>query len=216
MAAPGNDGGTIGPDAASRAWMDCLRASGTRHDGCVRELHALLLRAARREVLRRRNLLGGATGPELEDLAYQCAGDALLGIMDNLDSYRGASRFTTWAYRFVLNHVSLKTRHHLWSGRRVVFEDADWDHLPDRLFASPHGRSEQRAQLQVLQRAVEEALTARQREVFVSVALNDVPIDVVALRLDSTRGAIYKTLFDARTKLRACLAEAGYPLGETT
>jgi RNA polymerase sigma-70 factor (ECF subfamily) len=98
----------------------------------------------------------------------------------------------------------------------VPFDDTDWDRLPDRLVISPHTRTEQLAQLEALRTAVEEKLTARQREVFVSVALNEVPIDVVAARLDSNRGAIYKILFDARTKLRASLLEAGYPIEEAT
>jgi RNA polymerase sigma-70 factor (ECF subfamily) len=208
-------GRQIGPDEASQSWLDGLRAQSPRHDQCVRELHALLLRVARREVNRRRALLGGASGPELDDLAHQAAGDALLSIIDNLGTYRGLSRFTTWAYRFVINHVSDKTRQHLWSGSRVTFDEADWDRLPDRLLASPYRQSEQRAQLYALRVAVDTQLTARQREVFVSVALNEMPIDVVALRLGSNRNAIYKTLFDARTKLRASLVEAGYPLEET-
>ena len=203
-------------DDASRRWVERLRSDGPRHDHCLRELHALLLRVARREVHRRRSWLGGATGPELDDVAQQCANDALLGVIENLDSYRGDSRFTTWAYRLVVNHVSTKTRRHLWNGPQVHFGDANWDHLTDRLMPSPQGRSEQRAQLEALREAVQEILTARQREVFVSVALNDVPIDAVASRLDSNRGAIYKTLFDARMKLRAYLAEAGYPLEEPT
>jgi RNA polymerase sigma-70 factor (ECF subfamily) len=208
--------GRIAPDEASQKWLDGLRAKGPRHDRCVRDLHALLLRAARHEVYRRRAWLGGAGGPELDDVAQQAAGDALLAIIDNLDTYRGLSRFTTWSYRFVMNHVSVKTRQHAWSGRRVLFDDTDWERLPDRLVMSPHRRSEQLAQLGALRTALEEKLTARQREVFVAVALNEVPIDVVAARLDSNRGAIYKILFDARTKLRASLLEVGYPIEETT
>lgn len=210
-----SDAGRIAPDPASRRWLQCLRSEGARRDRCVHELHTLLLRAARREVHRRGTSLGGATGPELDDLAHQAADDAVLAVLDSLDTYRGLSRFTTWAYRFVINHLSVKTRQHLWSGRRVMFDEVDWDRLPDRLVASPHRRTEQRAQLDALREAVEEKLTPHQREVFVSVALNEVPIDVVALRLDSNRGAIYKALFDARAKLRASLVEAGYPIEET-
>jgi RNA polymerase sigma-70 factor, ECF subfamily len=216
MAVPDSGAGKTGPDLDSQRWLDGLRSDGTRHDQCARELHTVLLRAARREIHRRRGWLGGATGPELDDLAHQTADDALVAIINNLDSYQGASRFTTWAYRFVMNHASTKTRRHLWSGRRVEFDDVDWADLPNRLGASPHVHSEQRAQLDALREAVEHSLSTRQREVFVAIALNDVPIDVVALRLDSNRGAIYKTLFDARTKLRASLAAAGHPLNEQT
>ena len=211
-----SDAGTIAPDDASQRWLNGLRSTGRRYDQCVQELHALLLRTARHEVHRRRAWLGGASGPELDDMAHQAADDALLAIIDKLDTYRGLSRFTTWSYRFVMNHVSVKTRHHLWSGRRVLFDDTEWDRLPDRLAISPDTRTEQLAQLDALRRAVEEKLTARQREVFVSVVLNEVPIDAVAARLDSNRGAIYKIIFDARTKLRAALLEAGYPIEEPT
>lgn len=214
MAAAGSHTGGVAPDPASQRWLDGLRSAGARRDQSVRELHAVLVRVARREVYRRRHWLGGTAGPELDDLAHQAASDALLAILDNLESYRGASRFTTWTYRFVINHVSVKTRRHLWSGHRVPFDDVDWDRLPDRLIPSPDRRMEQRAQLDALRSAVENELTARQREVFVAVALNEVPIDVVALRMDATRGAIYKALFDARMKLRANLAAAGYPLAE--
>jgi RNA polymerase sigma-70 factor, ECF subfamily len=209
---PAPDAAPLGLDAASRAWLDGLRSDGPRRDQCIADLHALLLRAAWHETHRRSRALGGAGGPELDDLAHQAAGDALVAIIDKLDTYRGASRFTTWAYKFVWFQVSHKMRRHLWSGRRVEFDEADWDRLPDRLIAAPERRAEQRAQLDVLREAVDEQLSPRQREVFVAVALNEVPLDVVAARLNSTRGAIYKNLFDARRKLRTALERAGLPL----
>jgi RNA polymerase sigma-70 factor, ECF subfamily len=199
-------------DAQSQRWLDGLRAEGHRRERCLAELHALLVRAARGEVYRRRHWLDGAGDAELDDLAHQVAGDALLAITAKLDTFRGASRFTTWAYKFVVYQASLKMRRHLWSGGRVEFDEADWEHLPDRVRSGPDSRTEHRAQLHALRRAVDEVLTPRQREVFVSVALNEVPMDVMALRLGSNRGAIYKNLHDARRKLRVALAEAGYPL----
>jgi RNA polymerase sigma-70 factor (ECF subfamily) len=199
------------PDPDSLRWLERLRSEGTRREESIAELHSLLLRAARHETRRRRGWLGGAAGPELDDLAHQAAADALVAVVDKLDTYRGASRFTTWAYKFVFNQVSLKMRRHIWSGRRVEFDNADWEGLPSRL-ASPEAGSEQQAQLAVLQRAVEEGLTERQRDVFVAVALNETPIDVVADRLNSNRGAIYKMLHDARMRLRTQLADAGHPL----
>ena len=70
--------------------------------------------------------------------------------------------------------------------------------------------------LRAIGHAVETALTPHQREVFAALALNGVPIDVLAERLTSTRGALYKTLHDARQKLRAALADAGYQLHDHT
>ena len=46
---------------------------------------------------------------------------------------------------------------------------------------------------------------AHQRQVFIALALNGVPIDVLAERLGTTRGALYKTLHDARRKLRSAI-----------
>jgi RNA polymerase sigma-70 factor (ECF subfamily) len=57
---------------------------------------------------------------------------------------------------------------------------------------------------------VDDELTPRQRQVFVAIVLNDVPLDALALELASNRNAIYKMLFDARRKLRAALAANGY------
>jgi RNA polymerase sigma-70 factor (ECF subfamily) len=213
---PDGDSGKIARDAASERWLEGLAAEDPLRDRCIRELHQLLLRAAQREVYRRRDWLRGAAGPELDDLAQQAADDALVAVVGSLERYRGASRFTTWAYGFVINHVSMKMRVHAWRERRVPFDEVDWERLPDRIVPSVPERSEQRAQLDALRTAVERDLSPRQREVFVSVALNEVPVDVVAARLDSNRGAIYKTLFDARTKLRACLRVAGYPLPRAT
>jgi RNA polymerase sigma-70 factor, ECF subfamily len=78
----------------------------------------------------------------------------------------------------------------------------------------PGEQAERREQLAALTKAIAEDLTPRQREVFAAIALNDVPIDVLALELHSSRNAIYKNLFDARRRLRASLAAAGYPVSE--
>jgi len=199
-------------DAESRRWLEGLRADGPRRDRCIHELQARMLRVARAEIGRRRGMLSGASGPELDDLAHQAADDAVVAILAKLDTFRGASRFTTWAYKFAIHQVSLKTRHHLWSGPRTQLGEAAWERLEHQAPDSPQQQAERRGQLRALRHAVED-LTHHQREVFVAVALNETPVDLVAERLGSTRGAIYKTLFDARVKLRASLAATGYPIG---
>src|SRR5216683_3033294 len=128
-------------DEESREWLRCL--SGTGRDGrgtaereqALARLHDLLLRAASAE-LRRRSRPAGVEGRERDDLAHQAADDALLAITGKLDRFRGDSRFTTWAYKF------------------VIFE--------------------------------------------------------VSAELGSTRNALYKTMFDARRKIRAHLVAYGY------
>jgi len=169
----------------------------------------MLVRIARSEVRRRAPRLR-ITGPELDDLAYQAAADTLVAISGKLGQFRGESRFTTWAYKFVIFEVSAKIGRHFWRHPSVLFDAEDWDRLPDRFGFDPARQAEWRDLLAALHRAVDEDLTARQRAVFVAIVLNSVPLDTLVIELGTNRNAIYKTLFDARRKLRAALAANGY------
>jgi RNA polymerase sigma-70 factor (ECF subfamily) len=153
-------------------------------------------------------------GPELDDLAQQCADDAMMNILARIESFQGLSRFTTWAYKFVIFEVSDKLARHAWRHHRPGTDDLTWDRLPDTLVPKPGEQAERGEQLATLSKAIAEDLTPRQREVFVAIALNEVPIDVLALELRSNRNAIYKNLFDARRSLRARLAAAGHPVSD--
>jgi RNA polymerase sigma-70 factor, ECF subfamily len=196
------------PAAADQAWLDALRARGEARERAVAELHALLLRAARFEIRRRRAALPHLRGDELDDIALQSADDALLAVLAKLDGYRGESRFTTWAYKFALLEAAVALRRRAWQGREIPLAPELWPLLADRA-GGPAQAAEQRELLARIQDGIATALTAHQREVLVAVALNDVPIDVLAERLSTTRGALYKTVHDARRRLRAHLEEAG-------
>ena len=199
-------------DTASRRWVEQLRPDHPRHERAVARLHDVLRRAALHELHRRRALLPALAGPELDDVAQQCADDALVNILARIDDFKGLSRFTTWAYKFAIFEVSSKLARHAWQRHPPSREDRELAELPDTLARRPSEQAERREQLTVLKNAIEADLTPRQREVFVAIALNDVPIDVLALELDSNRNAIYKNLFDARRKLRESLAAVGHPL----
>jgi RNA polymerase sigma-70 factor (ECF subfamily) len=177
------------------------------------DLHALLLRAARFELGRRRAALSHVRGEELEDLAIQAADDAMVALLAKLDDYRGASRFTTWAYKFALLEAGVRLRRRAWQGREVVLEPKAWPAFEQR-GSSVHETLEHGEVLRALREAIDTALTAHQRDVFTALALNEVPIDVLAERLSTTRGALYKTLHDARRKLRSELAAKGFAGGE--
>lgn len=179
------------------------------------DLHALLLRAARYELRRRRAALAHVRGEELEDLALQAADDALVAVMAKLDNYRGASRFTTWAYKFALLEAGVKLRRRSWQGREVVLEPETWPTFADQS-SSAHELLEHGELLSALRDAIERTLTPHQRRVFVALALTGVPIDVLAERLGTSRGALYKTLHDARRKLRRELSAAGLVEPEET
>jgi RNA polymerase sigma-70 factor, ECF subfamily len=198
-------------DPESRRWLRELRSAGETYEAAVARLHALLLRAARFEVARRRPSLPHLRGNELDDIALEAADDALVSVLARLDDFRGASRFTTWAYKFALLEAAVKLRRRAWQGREIPLEPETWS-----LFASesttPSEEAEQRELLAAVQDGIAHALTPHQRRVLVALALNGVPIDVLAERLGSSRGALYKALHDARQKLRKHLAASGYAL----
>ena len=196
-------------DAESAEWLRALAGSGSRQEAALARLHAMLVRIAHGEVRRRGPRLT-ITGPELDDLAYQAAADALVAITGKLGQFRGESRFTTWAYKFVIFEVSAKIGRHFWHHPNIPFDAEDWDRLPDRFGFDPAQEAEWRDLLAALHRAVDEELTARQRRVFIAIVLNGVPLDTLVIEMASNRNAIYKTMFDARRKLRAALAANGY------
>ena len=196
------------PDDDSDAWVAALSEPGAAREAAFARLHALLLRAARFEVNRRRASLPHLRGDDFDDLAVQSADDALMAIMAKLDTFRGDSRFTTWAYKFELLEAAVKLRRRAWQGREVPLEPESWEVFAAER-ASPHGTAVQGELLHELRTGIEQELTPHQRDVLVALAINGVPIDVLAERLDTTRGALYKTLHDARRKLRAHVARKG-------
>jgi RNA polymerase sigma-70 factor (ECF subfamily) len=198
-----------GLDPDSAAWLGVLTGTGPEREAGLARLHDLLLRIAMTEA-RRRSAAHRIAGPELDDLAYQAAADALLAITNKLDQFRGDSRFTTWAYKFVIFEVSAKLGRHFWRTPAVRLDAQDWERLPDRLGFEPARQAEWQELLTAVRTAVEEELTPRQRQIFVAIALAGIPLDALVAELGSTRGAIYKTMFDARRKLRAALVANGY------
>jgi RNA polymerase sigma-70 factor, ECF subfamily len=196
-------------DHDSDVWVRRLSAHGREHESAVEDLHALLLRAARFEMGRRGLPARVVESAGLDDLAVQAADDALVAILAKLHTYRGNSRFTTWAYKFALLEAAVKLRRRPWHGRELPLEADEWGELLDDGRASPAAQAEASELIHAVRDAIAEVLTPHQRAVLVAITLNDVPIDVLAERRSTTRGALYKTLHDARRKLRERLAEDG-------
>ena len=195
-------------DPESREWVRALESTGIARDDAVARLHSLLLRAARFEVARRRPMLPHLRGDDFDDIASQAADDALVSVLRRLHDFRGASRFTTWAYKFALLEAAVKLRTRAWQGRELPLEPESWSLLASTGI-DPQGEVEQRALIAAVEYGINEVLTARQRSVLVALTLNGVPIDVLAERMSTNRNALYKTLHDARRRLRRHLEECG-------
>jgi RNA polymerase sigma-70 factor (ECF subfamily) len=198
-------------DLESQEWVRALADDGPEHHAAVDRLHALLLRAARFEVARRRPPVGSG---EADDLAVEAANDALVAILKKLHTYRGESRFTTWAYKFAILEAAAKMRKRPWHGREIPLEAEGWALVGDDGRSSPAAHAEASELIDAIRDAIAEVLTPHQRAVLVAITLNDVPIDVLAERRGTTRGALYKTLHDARHKLRAELRKDGLTLDQ--
>ncbi|HEY6780512.1 MAG TPA: sigma-70 family RNA polymerase sigma factor [Thermoleophilaceae bacterium] len=199
-------------DPESHAWVERLSAGHPEREQAIASLHALLLKAARFEVHRRSAAFAQLRGNDHDDLAHQSAGDALVAVLGKLEQFRGDSRFTTWAYKVALLEAAVKVRRRAWQGREVPLEPERWELIADSA-GTPHQDAELTELFGALQEAIADDLSPHQREVLVAIALNDVPIDVLAERLATTRGALYKTVHDARRKLRAALAARGLDVG---
>jgi RNA polymerase sigma-70 factor, ECF subfamily len=194
-------------DAESDQWIQAL--IGPDRDAAAARLHKLLLPIARSEI-RRRQTSGEITGPEVDDLAHQAADDAVLAVMRRAHEFRGESRFTTWAFKFVVFEVSTKLGRHFWKRAGAPSGDADWDHVPDRFGIPPAEQVEARELVLALRRAVDTCLTAQQRAVFVAIIVQGQPLDGLVAEMGTNRNAVYKMMFDARRKLRRELVTQGY------
>src|SRR3954453_23655546 len=179
-------------DDWSAHWRRDLPGPG--REAAYARLHRLLLRVARGE-LRRRGPRAGIDGPELDDLAHQAAADALVAVRRKLGGFRGESRFTTWAYTFVVFELSTKLGRHFWRTPHARLDGEGWERLPDRFARDPARESEWRELLRAVDDAVGEGLSDPQRRPFVAIVLDGVPPDALVDRLGPSRNAIYKTLY---------------------
>lgn len=204
--------GSVGAmDPESEAWLEALRSSGARRDEAIARLHELMVRAARFEVRRRRGALTYLGEEELDVLAMHAADDALVALLGKLGDYEGRSRFTTWAVKFALLEAGVKVqRRRMWR-RDVALEPAEWERRAAAVLATSY-QAELGELLRAVGAAIRADLTPHQRRVLLALAVEGVPIDVLAAELSTTRGALYKTVHDARRKLRAVLAVRGIDL----
>jgi RNA polymerase sigma-70 factor, ECF subfamily len=204
---------TLDSDAAGTTvsgigdWVATLSTPGAECDEAMRLLHGMLLRASRTQVFRMSGMLGGVGPDVLEEIANQSADEAMMSLLGKLATFEGRSRFTTWAYKFAVLQAASDVRSRAWRSRDVHLDGlepvADGD-------AAPAEYAEAADLASVVRAAIDTELSPHQRRILVALVVDDVPIDVLAERLGATRNALYKTLHDARKRLRAHLRETGH------
>jgi RNA polymerase sigma-70 factor, ECF subfamily len=197
-------GGSSPPD---EDWIAGLTGSGREREDALRRLHALLLRGARFQVSRMSAMRAVVGAAQVEDIITLAADEAMVAVLSKLTTFEGRSRFTTWAYKFAVLQAAVELRRHAWSRREVPL-DAAPPLIEPR--PSPDQYAEGAELAAAVRDAVDRVLTPHQRRIALALIVDEVPIDVLAERLGTNRNALYKTLHDARTRLRAHLVLEGY------
>jgi RNA polymerase sigma-70 factor (ECF subfamily) len=207
------------PDRSNEQWLAELRSDGLEQQQALEDLRRALERAALFYVRRRAPGLKGAADDELESLAQDAAQEATLQVLDKLDSFRGESRFLTWASAIAVGRAMTALRRRLW-------QDVSLDRMPDGWqepadvavsgngWEHPDLAAQRREMWQVIRDVVAQELTQRQREVLNQVVLNGANAEEVADRMGTSPGALYKMTHDARRKLKAGLLKRGYSTDE--
>jgi RNA polymerase sigma-70 factor (ECF subfamily) len=199
---------TPSPGPEPTDWLEALAVPGGQRDDAVRRLHQLMVKAARHQVWRMRDMLHGHGPDVVDDIANAAADKALTTLLSKLDTFEGRSRFTTWAYKFAILEAATEVSRQAWANREVHLDD--WDLRPQVTATTPEEHAEASDLAAAVARAMQTTLTPYQRKVAVALLVDGVPIDVLADRLGTTRGALYKALHQARTRLRASLEATGY------
>jgi len=202
------------PRPSNADWVPALRSTGPRRDAALAELRGYLLRAVLIYLMRHRSDLAAYHYDELRQLAEDWTQEAVVQVLDNLDGFRGDSKFTTWAYRVAINLVAGELRRKRWANASLeALTESDSPDLSlkvDDVTPGPEA-SLTRAQVwSAIEAVIESDLTDRQRIVLTEVVFNGVPIEAVAESLDTNRNNIYKLVHDARKRMKLAMEARGW------
>jgi RNA polymerase sigma-70 factor (ECF subfamily) len=210
---PGCDG-RVSTDLSPRTrgqeppdWIAALTTPGPEQAAALRRLHGLMVRAAAHQVWRLRSALPDASPAAVDDIANQAADEAMTSLLGKLHTFEGRSRFTTWAFKFAIVQAGTDVRRLQWQHRQVELGDLE---LPAIEGDGPVEQAEATDLARAVADAMRRRLTPYQRRIAVALLVEQVPIDVLADRLGTTRGALYKTVHDVRSRLRDELTLTGH------
>lgn len=191
-------------------WLHDLQSTGPSHDDAVMDLQAILVSGLRRGLLAQVN----TSAPEFETQAEDFAQEAVLKILDNLDSFAGRSKFTTWAHKIGLSVALTELRRKRWQDRSLdgLMDDAQGDFTPSLAAdpaPAPESSLERAEALVTIQQMIDGELTEKQRTALVASAVDGLTTNELAHQLEMKPNAIYKLLHDARVQLKKSLAREG-------
>ena len=188
-------------------WIAALTTPGPEQTAALRQLHGLMVRAAAHQVWRLRNALPDSSPAAVDEIVNQAADEAMASLLGKLHTFEGRSRFTTWAFKFAIVQAGTDVRRLQWQHRQVELGDLD---VPATAGEGPEEQAEATDLARAVADAMRRRLTPYQRRIAVALLVEQVPIDVLAERLGTTRGALYKTVHDVRSRLRDELTLTGH------
>ena len=196
-------------------WLNDLHTIGYQHDQALDDLRTILLSGLQRGLLNRVNTSALEFATQAEDFVQE----ALLKILDNLDSFAGRSKFTTWAHKIAVSVALTELRRKRWQDNSLdsMMDIGDGDFTPSLAAdPAPHPATaaEQADMIARVQHMIDEKLTEKQRSALIASVIQDLPTPEVARQLGMKPNAVYKLLHDARIKLKNSLAEEGLSSAE--
>jgi RNA polymerase sigma-70 factor (ECF subfamily) len=191
-------------------WLSDLR--GDNKDQAIEDLRRLL----------KRGLIYALASRIKTDLEHQVEDfvqDAILRILDKLDTFRGESKFTTWAQKVAVRVAFTEMRRKRWKDVSIedLLPEDSGDFTPLVLSdpsPNPERRATQKSLLKMIDQILSEDLTERQRTALLAIMHGGMPLEEVAKRMDTNRNALYKLLHDARKQMRSRLQEKGFSAEE--
>ena len=185
-------------------WIEALREPVSGE--ALEDLRRILLRGLRASLSNRVNT-------DLEALTEDFAQDALLKVLKSLESFRGESRFTTWAQKIAIHVAFTELRRRRWKDISLqdIVETPEGDEFTPAILTDPEASPEREAaqsdMLELVQELIETELTDRQRTALLAIIQGGMPLETVAEKLGTNRNALYKLIHDARKRMQKQLEE---------
>ncbi len=206
-------------ERTNEQWLEALRAAPHLQASALQDLQVRLQRGIFYYLSRERSDLTHVSHHELTQMAEDMAQDATLRVLQNLDTFRGDSQFTTWATRIAVRVAISDLRRARYRDFSLDALTGEGDLLPPNTnplmghqSPAPERSAEREEALRRIDDALSDGLTERQRRALLAVVVQEVPLEIVAEQLGTNRNALYKLLHDARRKLKTTLEAQGLSL----
>jgi RNA polymerase sigma-70 factor (ECF subfamily) len=205
----------MGKARSTEDWLKELNSSGDLQIEAITDLREILLRGSLFALNRNLNDVSNFVQNDIQQLAEDCAQNALMAVLEHLHEFRGESKFTTWAYKFSIN-IALTAARREW--RKGVSldqyqdnsESVEWFSPDHHELVNPDNSLLQQEVFESIRDTIRDELTDKQRQVLKWMVFEEVPMDIVVEHMHTNRNTVYKLLHDARIKIRRKLLMQGF------